>query len=198
MKYLTRTFLTGIVTVIPVVATIYLFVWLFIAVDSLLGGVLRPIVPEKLYWPGLGVTVVVLGIFFVGLLMRTWVVQKLFSWAEALLYRMPVIKSVYGPLRDFFGFLTEPKQKGLQQVVSVRLGTSDARLIGFLTRSDLSGLPEGIDGSDTVIVYLPFSYQIGGYMVFVPRSSVQPLDISLEDAMRLTLTAGMSIKAGRT
>jgi uncharacterized membrane protein len=198
MRYITRTFLTGLATVLPVVITFYLLVWLVVAAESILSAAVRSILPEKLYWPGLGVAIFVLLVFLIGLFMRTWVAQKLFSWGEALLYRTPVVKMVYGALRDFSGFLTEPKQKGLQQVVSVQFGNSDVRLIGFVTRDDLSGLPQGIGGADTVAVYLPFSYQIGGYMVLVPRSSVQPVEMAIEDAMRLTLTAGISTKANRT
>jgi uncharacterized membrane protein len=197
MKYITRTFLTGLATVLPIVATFYLLVWLVLAAESILSVAVRTILPEELYRPGLGVAVFVLLVFLIGLFMRTWVAQKLFLWGEALLYRTPVVKMVYGALRDFSGFLTEPKQKGLQQVVSVQLESSGARLIGFVTREDLSGLPQGIGGSDTVAVYLPFSYQIGGYMVLVPRSSVLPVDMSIEDAMRLTLTAGISTTANR-
>ena len=136
-------------------------------------------------------------VFLIGLLMRALVVRKLFSWGEALLYRLPIVKTVYGPLRDFFSFLAEPKMSGLQQVVSVKLGGTDMKLLGFVTRGDLTGLPGGINDADTVAVYLPFSYQIGGYMVIVPRSQVQPVDMSLEDAMRLTLTAGLSMKSNR-
>lgn len=56
-----------------------------------------------------------------------------------------------------------------------------------------------MDGTDQVAVYLPLSYQIGGYTLLVPRSAVKPVDMSLEDAMRFTLTAGLSSKihAGR-
>jgi uncharacterized membrane protein len=195
MKHITRTFLTGLATILPIVMTFYLLVWLVLAVESVLSVAVRSILPEKLYWPGLGMALFVLLVFLTGLFMRTWVAQKLFSWSDAFLYHTPVVKMVYGALRDFFGFLTEPKQKGLQQVVSVQLGRSDMRLIGFVTRDDLSGLPQGIDRADTVAVYLPLSYQIGGYMVLVPRSAVQPVEMSIEDAMRLTLTAGISTKA---
>lgn len=195
MKYITRTFLTGLVTLIPVVASLYLLIWLAMATESVLGKGMRSILPEDLYWPGMGMALVVVLIFLTGLFMRTWVAQKLFAWGEALLYRTPVVKSVYGPLRDLFIFMAEPRETGLQQVVAVQLGSADMKLVGFVTRKDLSDLPQGINSTDTVAVYLPLSYQIGGYMVLVPRAAVQPLEMSLEDAMRLTLTAGLSAKA---
>jgi uncharacterized membrane protein len=61
-----------------------------------------------------------------------------------------------------------------------------------VTREDFSSLPGKLGASDTVGVYLPMSYQIGGYTVFLPRSAIEPIDMSVEDAMRFTLTAGMS------
>lgn len=192
MKTITGTFLTGLVTVLPVVATIYVLVWLAVAAESLLASGLHLVFPEVPYRPGLGVALGVVIIFLVGLLMRTLVARTVFAWAESLLYRVPLVKSIYGMLRDFFNFLSQPKKKGMQQVVMVRLGDTDMRLIGFVTRKDLSGLPAGVAGDDAVAVYIPFSYQIGGYTVLMPRKAVQPVAMSLEEAMRFALTAGLS------
>lgn len=53
-------------------------------------------------------------------------------------------------------------------------------------------LPEGFNDSDSVLVYLPLSYMIGGYTILVPKSAVTSLDMSMEEAMRFTLTAGVT------
>ncbi len=195
MRMITRTFLTGLVTALPVAASLYLLVWLVVSAESVLGSTMQSALPDLVYLPGMGLALVVIVIFLIGLLMRTWLVQRLFAWAEAVLYRTPVVKSVYGTLRDLFVFMTESRHAELQQVVSVRFGNANMKLIGFVTRSDLAGLPQGINGMEDIMVYLPLSYQIGGYMVIVPRGQVEPLDMSFEDAMRLALTAGLSVKA---
>jgi uncharacterized membrane protein len=78
------------------------------------------------------------------------------------------------------------------QVVMVTVGQPSVRLLGFVTREDFSDCPEGMGGEDKVAVYLPMSYQIGGYTVNVPRSCVEPIDMSFQDAMRYALTAGMA------
>jgi uncharacterized membrane protein len=67
----------------------------------------------------------------------------------------------------------------------------DARLVGFLMREDLGELPSEAGGG-RVAVYLPMSYQIGGYTVLVPPESVKPAGMSREEAMRFVLTAGLS------
>ncbi len=56
----------------------------------------------------------------------------------------------------------------------------------------MSKLPVGFNQKDNLLVYIPMSYGIGGFAVLVPRSSTRRLDMSLEDAMRFTLTAGVT------
>jgi len=192
MKQFTRTFFTGLAVTLPVVATLYILVWATLATERVLDVLLRFVLPQAVYLPGLGVVLGVVLVFLVGLLMRTWVVRKIFSWIEVLMYRVPVVKTVYGALRDFTEFLSRPQKQGAKQVVLVRLGGTDMRIMGFVTRDDLAGLPPGMSDPGMIMVYMPMSYQVGGYTVLIPRSSVQPVDMSFEEAMRFTLTAGLS------
>jgi uncharacterized membrane protein len=69
--------------------------------------------------------------------------------------------------------------------------------MGFVTRDDLAGLPPGMGEPGMIMVYMPMSYQVGGYTALVPRASVQPVDMSFEEAMRFTLTAGLSVPAAK-
>jgi len=196
MKQFTRTFFTGLAVTLPVVATLYILVWATLATERVLDVLLRFVLPQAVYLPGLGVVLGVVLVFLVGLLMRTWVVRKIFSWIEVLMYRVPVVKTVYGALRDFTEFLSRPQKQGAKQVVLVRLGGTDMRIMGFVTRDDLAGLPPGMSDPGMIMVYMPMSYQVGGYTVLIPRSSVQPVDMSFEEAMRFTLTAGLSMGKG--
>ena len=82
------------------------------------------------------------------------------------------------------------------QVVTVTLHEGGPRLLGFLTRESLNDLPEGLGGEGTVAVYLPMSYQIGGYTLILPRSAVTPVEMGIEDAMRFAVTAGVKAKTG--
>jgi uncharacterized membrane protein len=194
MKAISKTFITGLVTVVPALATFYLLFWLARTAESILGGLLRLILPDVVYFPGLGMAAGVGVIFAVGLAMRTWVAQSLFAWAEAVVFRVPLVKSIYGAIRDFFGFFSRKGDQGTRQVVAVPFGDGHMELIGFVTRTDVGGLA-GRPGEERVVVYLPMSYQIGGHTVLVPRSSVRPLDLSGEEAMRFVLTAGVTTSA---
>jgi uncharacterized membrane protein len=198
MKKITRTFLTGLAVTLPVVLTLYLLVWVTLTIERVLDRVLHLVLPEAVFAPGLGLVLGVVLIFFVGLLMRTWAARNIFAWTEKQMYRVPVVKTVYGALRDFTVFLSRPQKHGPQQVVLVRLGDTDLRVMGFVTRDDLVGLPPNMSEPGMILVYLPMSYQVGGYTVLVPRASVQPVDMSFEEAMRFTLTAGLSVPAAKS
>lgn len=193
MKQITRTFITGLAVTLPVVLTIYFLVWAAIVTERALDGLLRFVLPQAVYIPGLGVALGVVLVFFIGLLMRTWFVRLIFEWTEKLIYRLPLVKTVYGALRDIFGYFSQSQKQKMKQVVLVRLGDSNLRVMGFVTREDLAGLPPAIGEPGMILVYMPMSYQIGGYTALVPRASVQPLDMSFEEAMRFTLTAGVSV-----
>ena len=77
-------------------------------------------------------------------------------------------------------------------VVALRMPGQDLEIVGLVTRQNVDGLPEGFLRGDRVAVYLPMGYMIGGYTVFVPRDWVQPINISVEEAMRSSMFAWMS------
>lgn len=191
MRFISRNILTGLLTILPVVLTVYLLYWLAISSEAVLGGLIQLVLPEGMYWPGMGIVAGLIVVFVLGLLMRAYVVQSLFAMAERLLYRMPFIKSVYGAIRDFFNYFAPSTEKDYKQVVAVNIGDTDMQVIGFVTQAIPERLPEGFNEPDSILVYLPLSYMIGGYAVLIPRHKVRPLDMNMEEAMRFTLTAGV-------
>ncbi|GGO87166.1 hypothetical protein GCM10011348_39720 [Marinobacterium nitratireducens] len=198
LKFLSRNILTGLLTLLPVMLTLYLFYWLLMSIELALGGLIRFLLPDALYMPGMGLVAALLMTLAVGILMHAYVVQKLFAAAEDLLYRMPLIKSVYRAIRDFFDYFSPDAHKEFEQVVAVTFG--DMQLIGFVTQAVTEKLPASFRDEDCVLVYLPLSYMIGGYAVLIPRSRIRPVEMSMEEAMRFTLTAGVAgaTTAGRT
>jgi uncharacterized membrane protein len=195
MKSIGRIFLTGIFTILPILATIYLVVWLFTAVERFLGKQLLFLLPDEYYRAGMGLLAALVLIFLIGLLMRAWLFRQLIKLGESLLLKIPLIKVVYRALKDLFGLFSDEKSSEALQVVSVQLPGTDMRLLGFLTRTDFSDMPKGVGNEDEVAVYLPMSYQVGGYTVMMPRNRVTPVPMSREEAMRFVLTAGLKTEA---
>ena len=147
--------------------------------------------PNATYFPGLGMIAALVVMFIVGLLMKAILIRKLFSFGEQILYRLPLIKTVYRAIRDLFDFFS-PKKEGLGQVVAVTYNGME--MIGFITQTDQDRLPSSFRDQDSVLVYLPMSYMIGGFTVFIPREHVRELNMSMEEAMRFALTAGITGK----
>jgi len=191
MKVIGKIFFTGVLTVLPVVATIYLVIWVVSAIEGFLGKQLKLLIPDEFYHAGMGLLFAVVLIFAVGLLMRALSFRQIIRLGESALLGIPVIKIVYKSLKDFFGLFSGDQTGELLQVVSVGLPGSQMKLLGFITRSDFSDLPQGVANPDDVAVYLPMSYQIGGYTVMVPRSSITPVTMARDEAMRFVLTAGL-------
>ena len=192
---LTRTFLTGLIAVLPIMVTIAVLGWLISIADQFFGGFVRILLPRDAYLPGMGLLVSFIVIFAVGVLMQAVFFRESMNWLEEQLERLPLIKTLYGAVRDLTGFLSRNDQRKFSQVVLVQKPGIPIRLLGFVTVEDLSkvGLDQG-DGS--VAVYLPMSYQIGGYTVILPVSYLTPVNMSMEDAMRFLITAGLSRDEG--
>ena len=192
LRFIGRNILTGLMTILPLVLTLYLLYWFARSAEVLLGGLILLILPEDLYWPGMGLVAGLALVFGLGLLMRAYVVQRIFAKGEWVLYRMPLINSVYRAIRDFLDYFSPTTKKEFKQVVSVSIGDTGMKVIGFVTQAIPERLPVDLQEGDSLLVYLPLSYMIGGYAVLVPRSAVRPLEMSMEEAMRFTLTAGLA------
>jgi uncharacterized membrane protein len=194
-KSIGTTLLTGIITVLPIVLTIYLLYWLAVSSERVMGTALRWALPEVVYFPGLGTIAGLVVVFFVGLLMKAVLVRKLFSFGEEILYHLPIIKTVYRAIRDLFDFFS-PKKEHFGRVVIVKFNNME--IIGFITQEDPERLPETFRNSDSVLVYIPMSYMIGGFTLLIPKTDISPCQMNMDEAMRFALTAGITGKSDDT
>jgi len=195
MKSIGRIFLTGVLTVLPVLATVYFTIWLVTTAERFVGKQLEWLMPDEYYRTGMGLALAIVAIFLIGLMMHALLFRRLFALAERLLLEIPLVRSIYSALRDLFGLFAEHRGARALQVVSVELPGAGMRLLGFVTRRDFADLPEGVGSAGEIAVYLPMSYQIGGYTVFLPRERATPVNMSREDAMKFVLTAGLKSSA---
>ncbi|MFV8836309.1 DUF502 domain-containing protein [Aquisalimonas sp.] len=198
MRRMSKVFLKGLAAVLPVFVTVYLVVWLARTAEDVLGGILTVLLPESWYVPGLGLMLGVALVFVVGVLLQAYLIRRLFGLGEGLLQRVPLVKTVYSAVQDVMAFVSRDGGSQESQVVLVRLplGETEAKLLGFVTREAWEGLPENMGDRETVAVYLPMSYQIGGYTLILPRKHLEPVDMGMDEAMRFAVTAGMSTQGG--
>lgn len=190
-RKLSGAMLRGLVVVLPIGLTVWLLWWLGSSAESLLRQPILLLLPEQYYVPGMGIVAGLVLLLAAGTMVNALIVRQLLASWEAFLDRIPVVKTIYGAFRDFTKLLPAGgKRSDLKRVVLATFG--DARLVGFVTRDDASELGIVARADDLVAVYFPMSYQIGGYTVLLPRDRIAPLDLSVETAMRLVLTGGLS------
>jgi len=192
IKQLSQYFFRGLITALPLGLTVYLLYIFLRWTETLAMQLVRPFIGE-FYVPGMGLLLGITGIFLLGVLMSQRGVGKLLSLVELPFTNLPVVKSIYSSLKDFADYFAPKRDSAPQQTaVTLKVPGLDLEVVGLITRQSVDDLPNGFLRGDRVAVYLPMGYMIGGYTVFVPRDWVQPIDVSVEEAMRASMFAWMS------
>jgi len=186
--HLGKIFARGLFAVTPIAVTIAVLIWVFMFFENTFAPPLRAVIGDY-YFPGLGIVIAFILIFLIGTVINNMLIQKFYHYNDKLLRRIPLIKTIYNSISDVMGFFSSTEKERLGHVVMLKF--NGWRVLGFVTREDMNNLPEGLGRDDEVAVYVPFSYQLGGYTFMVPRSELEEVAISAEEAMRFTLTAGM-------
>jgi uncharacterized membrane protein len=177
-KVLARYFLRGCLVTTPVGLTVYI-VWLVLrAVDSIL--------PFPM--PGLGLVVTLLLITLVGVLTSNVFGRSVIELADGLFGRLPLVKLVYTSIKDLVSAFVGDKRRFDTPVAVTLSPDTGARALGFVTRDSLAGL--GMP--DRVAVYFPQSYNFAGYLLLVPRASVERLDLPPAEVMTFIISGGVS------
>ncbi len=189
MRLLKRWFLSGL----PIVATIGILTWAFSTLDGFLAG------PQRVFFkqvfakddftiPGLGVLLILLSTLLIGLLVSSFLTKWLMSVPGRIFKRLPLIKMLYGSIKDLFEAFVGDKKSFDKPVLVQLVPGGAARVMGFITNEDLSVL--GI--IDQVAVYLPQSYNFAGNMIVVSRDSVTPIPAESGHVMKFIVSGGIS------
>ncbi|MBK7902350.1 MAG: DUF502 domain-containing protein [Proteobacteria bacterium] len=195
MRKIWNTVLKGIVAILPIGLTVYVVYWLAVTAERLFSPVIKLLVPAHFYWPGLGLLTGLILLYFVGLAVNAWFVHRALRMSDALFARIPVVKTIYLAIRDFMRFFpSSGKASDLRRVVLIEFGPG--KVIGFVTAESDEMLHRSTPaGDDMVAVYLPMSYMVGGYTIFLPRGLVETTSLSVEEGMRIALMGGVRSNA---
>jgi uncharacterized membrane protein len=173
----------GLLALLPISLTLYFLVWLVTAIET---G-LTPLIPASFYVPGMGLIAGLMVLLIIGIAVNVYIVELFIGWSGKVFERIPLIKTIYGAIQDAVNLINLGKQQKIQSVVSVKI-TDSIHLIGFVTNHD--GAKKLFKDDKKLGVYIPLSYQIGGYTLYIDSDQVSPLDIDVETAMRIALTGG--------
>jgi uncharacterized membrane protein len=186
MRRLSLTFINGVLVLIPIAGTIYLLNYLYRLLNDL-GLHLLNKIPIPWHFPGIGILFVVGFVLVVGFCARMWVIKKFLTLMESLIEKIPLIKGIYGTLKDtIHSFIGE--KNSFDTVVFVNIGES--KRMGFLTVKKPAFRTK--DGKEYVGVYFPQSYQLAGDLYWYEREQIEILDLPVDEALRLILSGGIA------
>jgi uncharacterized membrane protein len=189
-------FLTGLVVAGPVLITAYL-TWSFITwVDSLVRPFIPPMYRPETYlpWPipGTGLVIAFIALTFLGFLTANLVGRKLVDLGEGLLNRMPIVRPIYKTMKQIFETLFSKTGSSFRQVGLVEFPAPGMWSLVFLSQPPSGDLAERLPEGEHVSAFMPCTPNpTTGFFFYVLRKDVIVLDISVESAMTLLISAGM-------
>lgn len=185
MKTIVKYFLRGLLICVPILATVFILLWAFTGLDKVFGRLLNIENPG-----GLGILATISAIFLIGLLASNFLGRKLFGLVEKVFTKLPLVKLLYGSIKDIVEAFAGEEKKFDKPVVVSLAGGDGPKVAGFITNESLENF--GLD--DYAAVYLPQSYNFAGNVLIFKKDSIQPLDIDSSKAMSFIVSGGVSGK----
>lgn len=190
-------FLTGLVVAAPISITVYLTVWFVELVD----GQVRVLVPEQYYpdnfipftIPGLGLIIIITSLVLLGALTANIFGRGIVSLGENIVERMPIIRTLYATLKQIFETVFMKDTMPFQKAGLIEYPRKGVYALVFLTMEGKGEMAKKINLPEPLVgVFLPTTPNpTSGFFLMVPKKSIIPLDMKVEDAAKLVISAGI-------
>lgn len=178
VRRIARYFFSGMLFIVPFVATGYFIFLSFAWLDGLL----------NLPYPGLGFVIIFGAITFFGYITSNFALNAVTDWFDHLINKIPLVKLIYSSVKDLIGAFVGDKRKFNKPVLVTINKENTLHQIGFVTQDDLTEL----EIHDMIAVYIPHSYAFSGNHFLIPKESIRPLNISGPVAMKFIVSGGIS------
>ncbi|MEJ2609912.1 MAG: DUF502 domain-containing protein [Candidatus Thiodiazotropha sp.] len=193
MALLRRYLVAGLLVWLPLGASLFVVKLLVNWMDHsllLLPEAYRPNNLLGFHIPGLGVLFSLLILFFTGLVVANLLGRRLVGVWEAIVSRIPLVRSVYSALKQLAETMFADNGDSFRKVVLVEFPRRGLWTLAFLTSEECAPVRKAI-GRDVVSVYIPTTPNpTGGYFVLLPREEVQELEMSVDDGLKMLLSMG--------
>lgn len=190
VKNLIKSFINGILTIVPIILVIYVIYKTFMFLDGLLGNLLKPYLKDD-YIPGIGLFITIILITLLGWLSTKFITGRIIIIIDSILDRIPFVKTVYSVIKDtIHSFLGD--KKSFSKVALVTIPGTSMKSLGFITAEELEKFYEPL--ADYIAVYIPQTFQVAGFTFLIPKEQVEVINVKPEDAMKFILSGGMTSK----
>jgi len=189
-------FLTGLVVAGPVAVTLWLVWWFVTWVD----GLVRPIIPgayrPETYLPvkipGLGLIVAFVALTLLGFFTANLIGRKLVDFGESILSRMPIVRPIYRTAKQIFQTLFSKSESSFRKVGLVEFPSPGMWSLVFLTQSPTEEIAGRLPATEHVSAFMPCTPNpTTGFFFYVPKREVIELEITVEQAMTVIMSAGI-------
>lgn len=190
-------FLTGLIIVGPLCITLYVVWWFINFVDAWIKPLLPTIYNPDNYLPfnvpGIGLVFAIFGLMFIGALTANLFGRTLVSYGEMMLGRMPIVRNIYNALKQIFETVLSQSGDSFKEVGLIEYPRKGLYAVVFVSKDTTGEIQERTpDEDDLVSVFLPTTPNpTSGFLLFVPKRSIQILDMSVEDAAKMVISAGL-------
>lgn len=185
-------FLTGIVVAAPITVTGWVAIWFIQAID----GWFSPFAPNSfdtlpISIPGFGIISAFLILTLLGALTTNFFGKSIIGYGERLVDRLPIIRNIYGALKQIFQTIASKSENNFQRVVMLEYPKKDCWAIAFVT-TESKGEIAAKHKKELLCVFLPTTPNpTSGFLLFVPKDDVIELDMTVESAAKLIISAGL-------
>ena len=187
-RRLRRYFLTGLVVLAPLGATIVILRWLFGMLDAILGNPLERVLGRDI--PGLGLALLVVTVLALGWVAHYAIGREMISLGNRFLAQFPLTAKIYNAASQIVQTFMGDQRRVFRRTVLVQFPGEHSWVIGWIT-AESSPFAEAVLGEPCVHVFIASTPNpTTGWFLIVPRSKTRPVDISIEDGMKLMLSAG--------
>lgn len=192
--YLRRWLLAGLMVLVPLGITIFVVDFLVSLLDKSLLLIPAPWRPENLLGfniPGVGIVLVIVLLLVVGFLADNFIGARVMRWAESMLGRVPLVRSVYSGSKQLADMVLGEGGTSFRKVILVEYPRKGLWTIGFVTGGPFWEAREKT-GRELVTAFVPTTPNpTSGFIMLIPREDVIPLDMSVEHAMRMIISLGV-------
>jgi uncharacterized membrane protein len=190
-------FIAGVLITAPVVITIWLTISIVGFLDRTVKNLILPENSLAEFWavlysiPGFGIIVAVLFIMLVGMFAANIMGRFFVRIGESILDRLPVVRSLYGATKQIFETVFADKADAFRDVVLVEYPRKDMWVLGFLTGTT-KGEVQAKTSDEVVNVFVPTTPNpTSGFLLFVPKKDIQIMDMTIEEGIKLIVSAGI-------
>jgi uncharacterized membrane protein len=192
--YLRKYFISGLLVWLPIVVTLLVLKFLMDLLSKsllLLPTELQPDVLLGFHVPGIGAILTLVIIFITGLLVANFIGSRLVAMGDALMARIPLVRSVYTGVKQVTQTLFTPGGQSFRKVLLVEFPSAGMWSIAFQT-GEVSPEIEGVLNESMVSYFVPTTPNpTSGYLIMAPRSKVIDLDISVDQALKMVISLGV-------